>query len=73
MNVGDAGGYEAVNNQRPTPQTVIEAVMYCVCARGLGALKEPDNLNRLRQCDARAQTEIDRRIDKLFESGNLKR
>ncbi len=64
---------EPVNNRRPTPQTVIEAVMYCVRARGLGALKEPDNLNRLRQCDARAQTEIDRRIDKLFESGILKR
>lgn len=64
---------EPVNNRRPTPQTVIEAVMYCVRARGLGALKEPDNLNRLRQCDARAQTEIDRRIDKLFESEILKR
>jgi hypothetical protein len=72
MNVGGAGGYEPVNNRRPTPQTVIEAVMYCVRARGLGALKEPE-LNRLRQCDARAQTEIDRRIDKLFESGNLRR
>jgi hypothetical protein len=39
MNVGGAGGYESVNNRRPTPQTVIEAVMYCVRARGLGALK----------------------------------
>ena len=73
MNVGGAGGYEPVNNRRPTPQTVIQAVMYCVRARSLGALKEPDNLNRLRQCNARAQTEIDRRIDKLFESGNLRR
>jgi hypothetical protein len=62
-----------VNNRRPTPQTVIEAVMYCVRARGLGALKERANLDRLRQCDARAQTEIDRRIDKLFELGILEK
>ena len=32
-----------MNNRRPTPQTVIEAVMYCVRARGLGALKERAN------------------------------
>jgi hypothetical protein len=62
-----------VNNRSPTPQTVIEAVMYCVRARGLGALKEQPNLDRLRQCDATAQTEIDRRIDKLFELGILEK
>ena len=52
---------------------MIEAVMYCVRARGLGALKERANLDRLRQCDATAQTEIDRRIDKLFELGILEK
>ena len=30
-----------VNNRRPTPKTVIEAIMRCVRSRGLGALKEP--------------------------------
>jgi hypothetical protein len=60
---------DPVNHRRPVPQTLIEAVMYCVRTRGLAALKEPANLERLRQCEARARAEIDRRINKLFESG----
>jgi hypothetical protein len=61
--------WDPVNHRRLVPQTLIEAVMYCVRARGLAALKEPANLERLRQCDARARAEIDRRLNKLFESG----
>ena len=50
---------------RPTPRAVIEAVMYCVRERGLAALKEPANVERLSRCDAAARAQIDQRIDKL--------
>jgi hypothetical protein len=39
---------------RPTPQTTIEAILYCVKARGQSALQEPANLERLSRCDAAA-------------------
>jgi hypothetical protein len=63
----------ADHQQRPpTPQSTIEAIMVAVRARGIGALKEPANLDRLRQCDAKAKAEIDRRIDALFQQGILR-
>jgi hypothetical protein len=49
---------------RPTPQATIEAIMYCVRARGLAALKEPANLERLSRCDAAAIAQLDRRLTK---------
>ena len=59
--------WHALNNPRrwPTPQSTIEAVMHCVRARGLDALKEPATRAQLLQCDARAKTEINRRIAAL--------
>jgi hypothetical protein len=60
------------DHQRPTPQVVIEAVMIAVRARGIGALKEPANLDRLRRCDAQARAQINERIEKLFQQGILK-
>jgi hypothetical protein len=51
---------------RPTPQVTIEAILHCVRERGLAALKEPANLERLARCDAAAKSEIDRRIGKLI-------
>jgi hypothetical protein len=50
---------------RPTPQATIEAIMYGVRARGVAALKEPANAERLRRCDAAARAEINRRIAAL--------
>jgi hypothetical protein len=50
---------------RPTPQVTIEAILYSVRERGLGALKEPETKERLESCDAAAQAEIERRIAKL--------
>jgi hypothetical protein len=47
---------------RSTPQTTIEAILYCVGERGSAALKEPANIERLRQCDKAARAEIDRRM-----------
>jgi hypothetical protein len=52
---------------RPTPQVTVEAIMYCVRERGLDALKEPANLERLSRCDAAALIQIDQRITKLRE------
>jgi hypothetical protein len=64
---------EFTQERRPTPRSTIEAILYCAQSRGLAALKEPANLERLHRCDAEAQREIDGPIDKLFESGILKR
>lgn len=49
---------------RPTPQTVIEAVLHAVRERGPAALKEPETRERLSRCDEAARTEINRRIEK---------
>jgi hypothetical protein len=51
---------------RPTPQVTVETILHCVRERGLAALKEPANLERLARCDAAAKSEIDRRIGKLI-------
>jgi hypothetical protein len=51
--------------ERPTPQTVVEAIMHSVRARGPEALDEPENQERLRRCDNAALAEIDRRMAKL--------
>jgi hypothetical protein len=52
---------------QPTPQTVIEAVMFAVSERGTAALLEPENVERLGRCDAAATAEIERRMSKLLE------
>jgi hypothetical protein len=52
--------------RRPTPEVVIEAVMYAVRRRGIAALSEPGTIERLQRCDAYARTEINKRIDALF-------
>jgi hypothetical protein len=55
--------------QRPTPQTTVEAIMYCVRERGLAALKEPANQERLSRCDAAARQQINERIERLKNAG----
>jgi hypothetical protein len=57
-----------VEHRRPdwsTPQTTIEAVIYCVRERGLAALREPSNQQRLMTFDDAARAEVNRRIAKL--------
>jgi hypothetical protein len=49
----------------PTPQSTIEAIMFCVRERGVAALKELPNIERLLRCDAGARAQINRRIEKL--------
>jgi hypothetical protein len=51
---------------RPTPQVTIEAIVHSVRERGLAALKEPANIERLLRCHAHARTEINRRISRLL-------
>jgi hypothetical protein len=55
-----------------TPQTTIEAVMYCVRERGLAALREPTIQQRLMTFDDAARAEVNRRIAKLEEDRSSK-
>jgi hypothetical protein len=54
-----------ITKNRPTPPATVEAVIVTVRERGLAALKEPANVERLERCDAAAKAEIERRIAKL--------
>jgi hypothetical protein len=55
-----------------TPQSTIDAIMYCVRERGLAALNEPTNAERLSRCDQAARAQINKRIETLREKGLLK-
>jgi hypothetical protein len=57
--------------RHPTPQSTIEAILFSVRERGLTALDEPANVERLGRCDAKARTEIKRRIEALCAKGLL--
>ena len=65
--------WHELNDQRnrPTPQTVVEAILHCVRERGVAALKEPANIERLLRCDAAAKTEINRRIARLVAAKEI--
>jgi hypothetical protein len=54
-----------------TPQSTVEAILFCVRSRGLAALKEPDNEERLSRCDAAAMKQIRERIEKMREKDLL--
>jgi hypothetical protein len=54
-----------------TPQSTIEAILYCVRTRGLAALKEPGNEERLSRCDEAAMKQIRERIERMREKGFL--
>jgi len=47
---------------RPTPRTTIEAILWSVRERGIHALREPANIERLLRCDSSARAEINERI-----------
>jgi hypothetical protein len=61
--------HERILCNRPTPQSTIEAVLYCVRERGLAALRERANVERLSRCDEKARAQINERIAK-FENGS---
>jgi hypothetical protein len=58
--------------RRATPRMTIEAIMIAVRQRGIGALREPANLERLSRCDRPAKDEINRRIENLIQKSVLK-
>jgi hypothetical protein len=68
-NISLEAAYRALNDagRYPTPAATIEAILYCVRERGIGALKELKNQERLRQCDEAARAQINRRIAKLCQ------
>jgi hypothetical protein len=63
--------WQRFNERRPTPQSTIEAIMYCVRERGVAALKEATNIERLARCDAAARAEINRRIARLIAAKEI--
>ena len=61
----------AERSRYETPQTTVEAIMYCVRERGLGALNEAANVERLSRCDPAAGAQINKRIATLVEKGTV--
>lgn len=57
-------------HSQPTPQTTVEAIMVAVRARGLAALEEAANVERLVRCDQVARRQINERITRLYEQGS---
>jgi hypothetical protein len=62
---------ELNDRNRPTPQVTIEAVAHAVRERGLGALKQPETIERLSRCDDAAQKQIKERIQRMTERGEI--
>ncbi len=60
--------WNTLNDPRrhPTPRATVEAIMFAVRQRGIGALEEPATLQRLATCDEIARAEISQRIEHLF-------
>jgi hypothetical protein len=54
---------------RPTPQVTIEALLSCVRERGVSALNEPINIERLSRCHAGALGQIDARLAQHLNGG----
>ena len=55
----------------PTPRTTIEAIMWTVRVRGVAALREAANIERLSRCDSTARTEINERIARLIAAKEI--
>jgi hypothetical protein len=53
---------------QPTPAVTVEAIWLCIRERGLAALQEPVNRERLARCDDAARAELDRRLAVLQEA-----
>jgi len=52
--------------RRSTAQSTLDAVLYCVRQRGLAALKEPANIDRISRLSADDRARIDARIEKAI-------
>jgi len=65
--------WDHLNRPRKTPQTTIQAVIHSVRERGVAALKEPANIERLLECDDDSRIEINERIAPLIAVESLTR
>ena len=63
--------WDHLNRPRKTPQTTIEAVIHSVRERGVAALKEPANIERLLSCDDDAKSEINERIARFVAAKEI--
>jgi hypothetical protein len=65
MSVGEL--WDRLNDprSRSTPQSAIEAVMVAVRTRGIAALEEPANIERLSRCDEAARAQINAFIERM--------
>jgi hypothetical protein len=65
--------WDALNHPSrfPTPQSTIDAILYCVRTRGIAALEEPNIKERLSRCDETATKQIHERIERMREKGLL--
>jgi hypothetical protein len=57
------------NNRSATPQTTSKP-SWLPCAKGLAALEEAANVERLVRCDQVARRQINERITRLHEQGS---
>jgi hypothetical protein len=49
-----------------TPQSTIDAILYCVRERGLVALREPANIDRISRLSSDERARLDARIEKVI-------
>jgi hypothetical protein len=56
--------YETLMARRPTPWVTVAALIHAVRLRGLAALDEPANVERLTRCDAAAKEKLNAFIEK---------
>ena len=57
----------ALNTRSSTAKATVEAIVVAVRERGLAALKDAANVERLARCDQAARAQINRRIARLIE------
>jgi hypothetical protein len=62
--------HRGLNKPSATPQSTVEAIMVAVRERGLAALKDAANVERLHRCDRSARAQINERITRLYEQGS---
>jgi hypothetical protein len=61
----------AVRRRHHTPQSSIDAVLCCVHQRGIAALDEPKNIERLSRFSTDAKAQLNSRIEKLFSKKGI--
>jgi len=59
--------YRDLNKPNATPQATVEAIMVAVRERGVAALKDAANVERLGRCDQVTRAQINQRIARLIE------